>query len=324
MFSKEILCSDDFLDLPHGAKILYIYLNLEADDDGFIARTNTCLRMIGATSDELNLLLLKNYLINIDKRIYVITDWRVHNTLRKDRYSPTVYQEAYAKLRIKKNKQYSLSEGSSLLGLESQYSDETELESEGTPMATKWQPNVNQMATIGCHSKAKLSKGKDSKAKQSYIACIANFFSSHAELDSIDGRFHHKLSEYFHDKQIDEDNFEPFVSFVYDDIKKRYENISPNLFYDLCFEDDMLCRFMDSKFYIVKKKMWPYVCPACGEYHNSLGSSENCTLDMSQPYTDADILEAKKFMNFSDEEKKEYCSNIFKEVNKTVQNIKEK
>lgn len=37
MFSKEVMDSDTFIDMTTNAKLLYVYLNLNADDEGFIS-----------------------------------------------------------------------------------------------------------------------------------------------------------------------------------------------------------------------------------------------------------------------------------------------
>lgn len=37
MFAKQTVTSDMFLDLPVKAKVLYFYLSLYADDEGFIS-----------------------------------------------------------------------------------------------------------------------------------------------------------------------------------------------------------------------------------------------------------------------------------------------
>ena len=37
MFSKDVVCSDRFLDMPASAQALYFQYGLEADDDGFVS-----------------------------------------------------------------------------------------------------------------------------------------------------------------------------------------------------------------------------------------------------------------------------------------------
>ena len=43
MFSKQIIDSDAFLDMPLSAQALYFHLSMRADDDGFVdnPRKNT-------------------------------------------------------------------------------------------------------------------------------------------------------------------------------------------------------------------------------------------------------------------------------------------
>lgn len=47
MFSRELMESDQFLELPLSAQGLYMHICMEADDDGFVnnARKIRCTRM---------------------------------------------------------------------------------------------------------------------------------------------------------------------------------------------------------------------------------------------------------------------------------------
>lgn len=127
MFTKKIVDSDAFLDMPLSTHALYFHLNMRADDDGFINNPKKIQRMIGASEDDLKLLIAKRFVICFENGVIVIKHWRMHNTLRKDRYNPTTYQEQLSMLDIKDNNSYT----------------------EKVPeihMATTWQPNGNQMA----------------------------------------------------------------------------------------------------------------------------------------------------------------------------------
>lgn len=46
MFSKIIIDSDAFLEMPATAQILYFHLAMRADDDGFISSPKRIMRMI--------------------------------------------------------------------------------------------------------------------------------------------------------------------------------------------------------------------------------------------------------------------------------------
>lgn len=106
MFTQKIIDSDPFLDMPLSAQALYFHLNMRADDDGFVNNPKRIQRTISASEDDLKLLLAKRFVIGFDNGVIVIKHWRMHNTLKKDRYNPTQYQEELALLQIKPNKSY--------------------------------------------------------------------------------------------------------------------------------------------------------------------------------------------------------------------------
>lgn len=98
--------SDAFLDMPLSSQALYFHLNMNADDDGFVNNPKKVQRIIGASEDDLKLLIMKRFLIGFEGGVIVIKHWRMHNTLKSDRYKPTQYQEELAMLDIKDNKSY--------------------------------------------------------------------------------------------------------------------------------------------------------------------------------------------------------------------------
>jgi hypothetical protein len=110
MFAKTIIDSDAFLDMPLSTQSLYFHLSMRADDDGFINNPKKIQRMIGASDDDLKLLIVKNFIIPFESGIVVIKHWKIHNYIQSDRYKPTVYQEEREQLEMKKNKAYTLSE----------------------------------------------------------------------------------------------------------------------------------------------------------------------------------------------------------------------
>ena len=106
MFTQKIIDSDPFLDMPLSTQALYFHLNMRADDDGFINNPKRIQRTIGASEDDLRLLIAKRFVIGFENGVIVIKHWRMHNTLRKDGYNPTQYQEELASLAIKDNNAY--------------------------------------------------------------------------------------------------------------------------------------------------------------------------------------------------------------------------
>lgn len=148
MFAKTIIDSDAFLDMPLSAQALYFQLSMRADDDGFVNNPKRIQRMIGASEDDLKLLMAKSFVLVFDTGVIVIKHWRINNYLRGDRYKPTVYQDEYQMISVKDNGAYTL-------GIPN-----------GNQMATNGIPNGYQMDTqvsIGKESIDKVSKGESKR-----------------------------------------------------------------------------------------------------------------------------------------------------------------
>ena len=93
MFAKSIVLSDAFLDMPMSARCLYFTLGMFADDDGFVGSPKGIMRQCGASSDDLNVLLAKRYVLLFESGVIVIKHWRINNYLQKDRHKDTTYLE---------------------------------------------------------------------------------------------------------------------------------------------------------------------------------------------------------------------------------------
>lgn len=91
MFSKSVIDSDMFLDMPLSAQALYFHLSMRADDDGFVNNPKKIQRMIGASDDDCKILVAKKFIIPFESGIIVIRHWKIHNYIQKDRYKETVY-----------------------------------------------------------------------------------------------------------------------------------------------------------------------------------------------------------------------------------------
>lgn len=111
MFTMKIVDSDAFLDMPLSTQCLYFHLNMRADDDGFIGNPKRIMKIIGASEDDLKLLITKSFLLVLENGVIVIKHWRMHNTLSKRRYHETQYIDEKSELLIKKNGSYSLTTG---------------------------------------------------------------------------------------------------------------------------------------------------------------------------------------------------------------------
>ena len=106
MFAKTIIDSDAFLDMPLSTQALYFHLSMRADDDGFINNAKKIQRMIGASDDDLKVLLMKRFLLPFESGVVVIKHWKIHNYIRNDRYKPTIYTDERAALDVKANGAY--------------------------------------------------------------------------------------------------------------------------------------------------------------------------------------------------------------------------
>lgn len=93
MFAKTIIDSDAFLDMPVTAQLLYFHLAMRADDDGFINKPKTIMRMCGCKEDDIKVLFAKQFIIPFESGIVVIRHWKIHNYIQKDRYKPTNLEE---------------------------------------------------------------------------------------------------------------------------------------------------------------------------------------------------------------------------------------
>lgn len=139
MFSKAVVSSARFLRMPQTSRLLYYDLGMAADDDG-VVEAFTVLRTTGAAEDDLRVLAAKGFItvLNEDLVSY-ITDWRINNQLRKDRYRQSVYAELLAKL------------------------------ADGNQPEPLWQPDGNQRETQASISIVKEREGADKPPTSRFV-----------------------------------------------------------------------------------------------------------------------------------------------------------
>ena len=100
MFSLHVVDTDKFMDMSTSAQALYFHLGMHGDDDGFVASPRKIARSAGCNDDDMRLLAAKGFIIPMESGVVVITDWKVNNTIKSDRYLPTIYQREKGLLRI--------------------------------------------------------------------------------------------------------------------------------------------------------------------------------------------------------------------------------
>lgn len=138
MISKTVTQTHRFLRLPLEAQALYFHLIQNCDDDG-VVEAFPIIRMIGASEDNLGLLVVKRFVKPLNEEmVYFVVDFHEQNTVRKDRYTPSVYKDL-----LEQNAENLITDSDDTTG----------------------KPLVNQTETTGKPniSKDNISKGKVSK-----------------------------------------------------------------------------------------------------------------------------------------------------------------
>ena len=115
MFAKTIIDSDAFLDMPITARLLYYDLGMRADDDGFVNSPRKIMRTVGASMDDMNILIAKKFVIPFDIGVVVIKHWKINNYIQSDRYHETKYIEQKKLLEVEPNGAYHIEDSDNLI-----------------------------------------------------------------------------------------------------------------------------------------------------------------------------------------------------------------
>lgn len=123
MFSKRIVGTRLFLEMPPSSRALYYQLGIEADDDGFIDPYVTMLAT-KTTDDDLKMLMAKGFVISFETGIVVIRHWKENNFLRSDRYKETIYTEEKSQLKSAEDGVYMLKDGYGIPMVDQRYTQD--------------------------------------------------------------------------------------------------------------------------------------------------------------------------------------------------------
>ena len=104
MFARSIIDSDLFLDMPMSSQLLYFHLSMRADDDGFVNSPKKIQKIVNCSTDDMKLLIAKNFILPFESGVVVIKHWKVHNFIRNDRYKETECKEEKNQLQLVDNK----------------------------------------------------------------------------------------------------------------------------------------------------------------------------------------------------------------------------
>lgn len=79
MIHRDIITSDEYIDLSFQAQGLYIQFVIEADNFGFVGGVKRIMRSIGVNEEHLNELERARFVIRFDSGIFVVRHWFVMN-----------------------------------------------------------------------------------------------------------------------------------------------------------------------------------------------------------------------------------------------------
>ena len=108
LISKNVLYSDQFSDLSPEALKLYLYLILEADDDGFIGHVRQVIKLADSNRVALNILIEQGLVIEFKSKVCVIVHWLLHNLINRSGYNPTEFLAERAQVYINDENHYTL------------------------------------------------------------------------------------------------------------------------------------------------------------------------------------------------------------------------
>ena len=109
-FSKDIVCSDDFYDLPISSQALYFHLGMQADDRGYVNNARSIIRVIGSSSGDLEALIQKKFVLVRNSNLILIKGWRINNSIQPSRIVETNYTEDLKTLFFDENNSYTENE----------------------------------------------------------------------------------------------------------------------------------------------------------------------------------------------------------------------
>lgn len=82
-FASAIVESDDFIELPGTAQLLYFHLNMHADNEGIVDSPKRVMKSIGATTGDMQCLIDAGYIIILEQyRVMVVADWYISNSIQ--------------------------------------------------------------------------------------------------------------------------------------------------------------------------------------------------------------------------------------------------
>ncbi|EPI5722368.1 DNA replication protein DnaD [Enterococcus hirae] len=92
MLAKSFLNNASFMKMSDSAKLLYVYLNTNADDDG-IVEAYPYTKMLGTPDDDVKILFTKGFVFFLNEDLLAfLPHWLQNQNIRIDRYKPSIYR----------------------------------------------------------------------------------------------------------------------------------------------------------------------------------------------------------------------------------------
>ena len=110
MFSLDVVGTDSFAEMTKDAQALYFQLGMYGDDDGFVTSPRKIARGINCNDSAMDELEENGLIIRFGSGVLVVRDWKINNTLKNDRYKPTMCVDEFKLLQTDENGKYSLKE----------------------------------------------------------------------------------------------------------------------------------------------------------------------------------------------------------------------
>ena len=186
MFSRSVIDTDAFLELPLSSQALYFHLGMNADDDGFVSSPKKVLRVTTCSEEDLDNLETQGFVIPFESGVVVITHWNRNNHIQKDRYRATVYTDEKSKLHQNKSGEYSLLDTDCIQTV-SEMNTQTRLGKTRLGKDSIAQPSLDRPGPAGCPSLEDVKDYFRTKGVNSELA--ERFFSVSREREwQIDGK----------------------------------------------------------------------------------------------------------------------------------------
>ena len=96
--SKDIFTDDKFTDLSAKTRLLYVYLILNSDDEGFLSNIKQALFLAGATKTDLKKLTDIGYIRQFTSGVVCIMHWYQFNNIQPSKRNQTIFIDEFAEM----------------------------------------------------------------------------------------------------------------------------------------------------------------------------------------------------------------------------------